>query len=133
MQRSRPSAGGNGPPQQLRDLEQSIREEAMSEEARRGTAVAAAAAAIHQEARRRLGLPEEGTMSNYDTDFYAWTQDQAAALRARGEDPGLDHLAEEIEDVGNRSALPSRASWCASSGLLKLRYDPPPGHAAAGG
>jgi len=46
--------------QQLRDLEQSIREEAMSEEARAWHRQwRQQQAAIHQEARRRLGLPEE--------------------------------------------------------------------------
>jgi hypothetical protein len=45
--------------------------------------------------------------STYDEDFFAWTQDQAAALRElpRGTLPdGLDpdHLAEEIEDLGRR-------------------------------
>jgi hypothetical protein len=45
--------------------------------------------------------------SLYDRDFFAWTQDQAAALRrsekhlsGRGLD--IEHLAEEIEDMGNR-------------------------------
>jgi hypothetical protein len=42
-------------------------------------------------------------MSTYDTDFYAWTQQQAAALRAK-EFTALDleHLAEEIESMGKR-------------------------------
>jgi Domain of unknown function DUF29 len=42
-------------------------------------------------------------MSDYETDFYAWTQAQAAALRAK--DWGaldLDNLAEEIESLGKR-------------------------------
>jgi uncharacterized protein YbaP (TraB family) len=35
-------------------------------------------------------------MSTYDTDFYAWTQAQAAALRAKDVAAlALDHLAEE--------------------------------------
>lgn len=44
---------------------------------------------------------------SYDHDFYAWTQDQAAALRRAADMrinlPGVDlqHLAEEIEDLGN--------------------------------
>jgi hypothetical protein len=39
-------------------------------------------------------------MSDYDTDFYAWTQAQAAAIRAK-EVAALDieHLAEEVEDL----------------------------------
>jgi hypothetical protein len=41
-------------------------------------------------------------MSDYDTDFYTWTQTQAAALRAKDVAAlDLEHLAEEIEDVGN--------------------------------
>ena len=42
----------------------------------------------------------------YDRDFYAWTQDQAAALRAwpeamRPNVLDIAHLAEEIEDLGS--------------------------------
>lgn len=42
----------------------------------------------------------------YEEDFYAWTRDQAAALRRmagqRWNGPlDLEHLAEEIEDVGS--------------------------------
>lgn len=46
-------------------------------------------------------------MSLYDTDFYAWTQDQVAALRrvedARINLPGVDlaHVIEEIGDMGH--------------------------------
>jgi hypothetical protein len=37
----------------------------------------------------------------YETDFYAWTQDQAARLRAdRPNSVDWEHLAEEIEDLG---------------------------------
>lgn len=44
---------------------------------------------------------------DYDADFYAWTQDQAAALRglspaAAGNRVDLEHVAEEIEDLGKR-------------------------------
>jgi hypothetical protein len=65
-------------------------------------------------------------MSQYDDDFYAWTQTQAAALRAKDWAAlDLEHLAEEIEDVGNsvRFAIESqmvRLLWH----LLKLRHDP---------
>ena len=39
---------------------------------------------------------------SYAHDFYAWTQAQAAALRAKAA-PALDweHLAEEVESLGN--------------------------------
>ena len=42
--------------------------------------------------------------SAYDEDFFSWTQDQAAALRRAGAhgDIDVDHLAEEIEDLGKR-------------------------------
>ena len=40
-------------------------------------------------------------MSDYDTDFYGWTQTQAAALRAREWNTlDLEDLAEEIESLG---------------------------------
>ncbi|SDF89540.1 protein of unknown function DUF29 [Limimonas halophila] len=40
----------------------------------------------------------------YERDFHAWTQDQAARLRALGRDNRFDvaHVAEEIEDLGKR-------------------------------
>jgi hypothetical protein len=49
-----------------------------------------------------IGL-RDGTMPNYDTDFYTWTQAQAAALRAKNFAAlDLEHLAEEIESLGKR-------------------------------
>lgn len=51
--------------------------------------------------------------SSYDSDIVAWAEEQAAMLR-RGEWAGLDlqHLAEEIEDVGKseQRELASRMS-----------------------
>lgn len=48
--------------------------------------------------------------TNYEADFYLWTQQQAALLR-QGQFSALDtaHLVEEIEDMGasNRHALGS--------------------------
>jgi len=42
-------------------------------------------------------------MSDYDTDFYAWTQAQADALRAKDWAAlDLEHLAEEIDSMGKR-------------------------------
>jgi hypothetical protein len=39
-------------------------------------------------------------MNTYDTDFYAWAQQQAAALRAKDWAAlDLEHLAEEVEDL----------------------------------
>ena len=42
--------------------------------------------------------------SVYDEDFFTWTQNQAVALRRLGErgDIDVEHLAEEIEDLGKR-------------------------------
>ena len=41
------------------------------------------------------------TAPDYETDFYTWTQSQAAALRARQwEALDLANLAEEIESLG---------------------------------
>lgn len=40
------------------------------------------------------------TTPDYDTDFYAWTQAQAAAIRAKAwADVDAEHVAEEIEDL----------------------------------
>jgi hypothetical protein len=66
------------------------------------------------------------TTPSYDTDFYAWTQAQAAALRAK-DWPALDleNLAEEIESVGqrDRDAIESQLVRVLLH-LLKLTYDP---------
>jgi hypothetical protein len=66
------------------------------------------------------------TTPDYDTDFYGWTQQQAAALRAK-DWAALDlaHLAEEVEDVGNsvRFAL-ERQLVRLLLHLLKLTHDP---------
>jgi len=64
--------------------------------------------------------------TTYDTDFYLWTQQQAALLR-QGQTMELDmaNLAEEIEDMGknNRLALESSLSNVIMH-LLKWRYQP---------
>ena len=42
-------------------------------------------------------------MQDYEQDFYAWTQRTAALLRAgRFDEADIDHVAEEIEDMGRR-------------------------------
>jgi hypothetical protein len=62
----------------------------------------------------------------YETDFYAWTQRQAALLRAgRLDELDLEHLVEEIDDLGEslyRSAR-SRIQTIIEH-LLKLQYSP---------
>lgn len=66
-------------------------------------------------------------MSNtYDTDFYAWTQKQAALLRA-GKLAEIDreYVAEELESMGKsqKRALGSRLTVLLAH-LLKWRYQP---------
>lgn len=64
----------------------------------------------------------------YDEDFYAWTRDQASALRRMAEERwngplDLEHLAEEIEDVGSdrRDAIRSQVRRIIEH-MLKLEY-----------
>jgi len=46
------------------------------------------------------------TAQTYETDFLDWTQEQSALLRARHwEELDLEHLAEEIEDLGREQKL----------------------------
>jgi hypothetical protein len=76
-------------------------------------------------------LPRKGSDPkgpDYDNDFYAWTQHQAAVLR---EMPVADnrfdreHVAEEIEDLGKnaRSAVRSQVRRILEH-FLKLQYSP---------
>src|SRR6266550_319636 len=54
------------------------------------------------------------TASLYEEDFYAWTQQQATLLRRLpvvGNEIDLEHIAEEIEDLG-RSDLRAAQSLC---------------------
>jgi Domain of unknown function DUF29 len=62
----------------------------------------------------------------YDEDFYAWTQEQAQALRThfRGDNRlDVEHLAEEVEDLG-KSELQAVESFIEHiiAHLLKLDY-----------
>jgi Domain of unknown function DUF29 len=62
----------------------------------------------------------------YDEDFYAWTQEQAKALRThfRGDNRiDVEHLAEEVEDLGS-SELQAVESFVEQiiAHLLKLDY-----------
>ena len=66
------------------------------------------------------------TESLYEQDFYAWTQQQAELLRrlpAIGNEIDLEHIAEEIEDLG-RSDLRAARSLCQHiiEHFLKLEY-----------
>lgn len=66
------------------------------------------------------------TATLYDTDFYAWTQTQAALLR-QAQFGKLDilHLIDEIEDMGKsqQRQLESRLAVLVAH-LLKWRYQP---------
>jgi hypothetical protein len=60
----------------------------------------------------------------YETDFYAWTQEQARLLDARQFDaPDIPHLVEEITSLGKSAQreLYSRLSVLLTH-LLKLHY-----------
>jgi hypothetical protein len=66
------------------------------------------------------------TTPDYDTDFYAWTQQQAQALRAK-EWAALDlaHVAEELESVGmdEKHAITQQLQRLLHH-LLKWQYQP---------
>jgi hypothetical protein len=66
----------------------------------------------------------------YEEDFYAWTRDQARALRRLAEERwngplDLEHLAEEVEDLGSEQqwAVESQLE-CVIEHLLKLEFSP---------
>lgn len=66
------------------------------------------------------------TNTTYRTDFYAWTQEQAALLEAEEwEKLDAPHIKEELESMGasQRSALTSRLKVLLMH-LLKWRYQP---------
>jgi hypothetical protein len=65
-------------------------------------------------------------MSDYDADFYQWTQAQAEALRTKNLAAlDLEHLAEEIESLGirDRRAIASQLERLLLH-LLKWAYQP---------
>ncbi|WP_062015558.1 DUF29 domain-containing protein [Aureimonas sp. AU4] len=73
-------------------------------------------------------LPHEPTL--YERDFFAWTQDQAARLRARAAfdnrgDIDWENAAEEIEDLGSsqRNEIESRLAVLLMH-LLTWRFQP---------
>jgi hypothetical protein len=68
------------------------------------------------------------TIATYETDFYAWTQQQAALLQAEAlEQLDLPNLIEEIESMGKsqRTQLANRLRVLLMH-LLKVRYQPRP-------
>ncbi|WP_428353554.1 DUF29 domain-containing protein [Methyloprofundus sp.] len=65
-------------------------------------------------------------MNNYDTDFYGWTQEQAALLKAgKLVDLDIDNLLEEVETMGRseKRELDSRLTVLLVH-LLKWQYQP---------
>jgi hypothetical protein len=69
----------------------------------------------------------------YDQDFHAWALAQAAALRRAAElrinlpDVDIEHLAEEIEDMGKEQAHAVESALARIiEHLLKLQYSPSP-------
>jgi hypothetical protein len=64
--------------------------------------------------------------TRYDTDFYAWTAEQAALLRAgRLSEADVENIAEEIESMGRseRGELVNRLAVLLVH-LLRWRYQP---------
>src|SRR5262245_7543668 len=66
------------------------------------------------------------TETSYDTDFYAWAQTQAAALRAKNWAVlDIEHLAEEVEDLRKTERMAVRSQLRRlTSDLLKWVYQP---------
>lgn len=64
--------------------------------------------------------------SLYEEDFYSWTTQQSALLRAGRLDlADIDHLAEEIETLGRSEAAALRSSYrLIAMHLLKLLLQP---------
>ena len=80
----------------------------------------------HSEPRLVACVPEPAVKDLYDQDFYKWTARNAELLRAgRLAEADLEHIAEEIEDMGKseRRELESRLSVVLSH-LLKWRCQP---------
>jgi ribosomal protein L29 len=76
---------------------------------------------LHCGLRGGLNMAASGT---YESDFYAWTQEQAALLRAgRFAELDVEHIIEEIEDMGKseRRELASRLEVILAD-LLKWQY-----------
>jgi hypothetical protein len=65
-------------------------------------------------------------MDLYDQDFYTWTLEQARLLRERRfAELDIEHLAEEIEDMGKREARSLRSQLeRLIAHLLKWAYQP---------
>jgi hypothetical protein len=74
----------------------------------------------------QLDKAEAGISGLYDEDFFEWTRRNAELLRAgRLEQADIEHIAEEIEDMGKRDLkeVNSRVQVLAGH-LLKWRFQP---------
>ena len=61
--------------------------------------------------------------SNYDSDFYAWANEQAALLRAgRLGQADIEHIAQEIESMGRTESVNSSAD-CGSCFFVSSNGD----------
>jgi hypothetical protein len=86
---------------------------------------------MYQQVVTQTNLRQRHAMSTsqqHDVDFYQWTQEQAALLRAMSRDScplDLDNLAEEIEDMG-RDEIREISSLLRQTmtHLLKIVIDP---------
>jgi Domain of unknown function DUF29 len=71
-------------------------------------------------------MSQKSQPSEYDKDFYAWSLHNAALIReGKLSEVDLEHVAEEIEDMGknNRRELMSRLAVLLAH-LLKWRFQP---------
>ncbi len=78
------------------------------------------------EANPKSATPSKSVLNLYETDFYAWTQEQAAFLRSKQwSEIDLPNLIEEIESLGKqqRQELRNRLSVLIGH-LLKWEYQP---------
>ena len=71
-----------------------------------------------------VAKPARRTAPLYDRDFYAWTQQQAGLLKAgRLRDVDVEHLCEEIEDLGSEQQRAVRSHLRhLLAHLVKLQY-----------
>ena len=62
--------------------------------------------------RRPRQASGQTATTSYDKDVIIWSQEQARLLRAgRFADLDIEHLADEIEDVGKAKNANSPAAW----------------------
>lgn len=75
---------------------------------------------------KELEMTKQGTAELYDSDFFEWTQRSAELIRhGRLSEADLEHIAEEIEDMGklDRREVESRLAVLIAH-LLKWQLQP---------